>query len=124
MKRFKLYEDNTLVTIGTADELADRLITDRTNIYMAAKSERPLFKRFKVIEMGEDELIETPKEEKPRKSKHQQKLEYLIWHLEHYGNTSLKGDPREYLNELSERGIDIYYHKSVFSNKDYILERI
>lgn len=125
MKVFKLYEDGEMIMRGTAAQIADRLVMCPENVYIAAKQGMKLFKAFTVEEDGYDIEEKKLPEPKPKKTKHQEKLEYIIWNLVHgNGITTLKGDPKEFIDELSERGINIYYHKSVFSNKDYILERI
>ena len=126
-KIFELYEDDRFVMKGTVEDLAERLIISDSAIYMAAKSGTLLFKRFSVKQVGvvyENKQTTKPIPNHRKKSKHQEKLEYLIWHLNHYGNTSIKGDPKEYQKELQELGIDIYFYKSAFSKKDYMIERV
>ena len=126
MKYYALYEGDILVTKGDADTLANMLITDRSRIYMAARNKSLMFHRFTVEECEEPKQEPQPIPKPKRKTKHQEKLEYLVWHLIHKeGITTLKGNPGEYIKELSDLGIDVYcYHAPCGDKNDWILEMI
>lgn len=126
-KLFELYQDGKLVKSGNADVIAEYLIVDKTNIYMAAKSGSLMFNKFSVKEIGMEtkkKVIEPKPEGPSRKTRHQEKLEYLIQRLTRDDITTLKGNPEEFIAELKKAGIKITYRRSVFSKKDYLIERI
>ena len=124
MKVFKLFEDGEMIMRGTAAQIADRLVMCPENVYIAAKQGMKLFKVFTVQEDGYDCEEKKIPELKVKKTKHQEKLEYILWHLQHYGNTSIKGNPKEYIDELEREGFHVYCHRSVFDKGSYILEQI
>ena len=126
MKYYALFKGDELIAKGNAETLANILITDKTTIYMAVKKKSLMFHQFTVVECEEPKK-EPEKISKPKKkSKHQEKLEYLAWHLlNKEGITTLKGNPGEFINELSERGINVCYYRAPCGGKnDWILEMI
>ena len=127
-KIFELYEDDRFVLKGTVEDLAERLIISDSAIYMAAKSGTLLFKRLSVKQVGvvyENKQTREDQKPKPKKrTKHQQKLDYIIHRLNLDRITTLKGNPEDFIEELEKEGIKITYRKSEFGRKDYLLERV
>ena len=130
-KVFRVYDCGEFLMEGTAMEIAKALDMPQTDtIYVysytgskyhsrytftgTAKDKRNMFKK--------DMVVERPKP----KTKHQQKLEYLAWHLKYMeGITTLKGNPTDYIDELKNMGLPVrYYHTRLGGKKDYILEII
>ena len=123
---FNCYDNGEFFMKGTAKQIATELdipCSSTINTYAITKAR--YHRRYTFVFTGERVSDKVPENDKPRPlTKHEQKLEYLKWHLLHYGNTTIKGDPGEYIDELSAMEIEIQIHRSIYSKKDYILERI
>ena len=124
-KVFRCFDNGLFLMEGTAMEIGKALdMPQLDTIYIYSRSGSKYHKRYTFVPTGKvkrnlfkkDMAVEAPKP----KTKHQQTLEYLAWHLTHYGNTTLKGNPGAYEQELKKMGIEFTYRK--YDKKDYILE--
>ena len=129
-KLFKVIEEGKEVFKGSAVEIQKHLdLCGKDIVYSYARYGHKLYGRYSFIPAGErksegnKKTLEKLEKAKPKPTKHQQKVEYLAWHLL-YGNgiTVLKGNPQDYEKDLKKMGIDITYRK--YDKKDYIVERV
>lgn len=126
-KLFKVIEGGKEIYCGSAVEICKYLnLAGKDIVYAYARSGYELYGRFTFIPSGirktegNKKTLAKQEKAKPKPTKHEQKLNYLAWHLQHYGNTTLKGHPSKYKEELKQMGIEFTYRK--YDKKDYILE--
>lgn len=124
-KVFRCFDNGVFLMEGTAMEIGKVVdIPYLDTIYTYARTGSRYHRRYTFVATGKtkrnafkkDMVAEQPKP----KSEHEQTLEYLAWHLNKYGNTTLKGKPSEFEEELKAMGIEFTYRK--YDKKDYILE--
>lgn len=130
-KLFTVMEEGKEIFKGSAVEIQKHLdLCGKDIVYAYARYGHKLYGRYSFIPAGERKsegnrkTLQKMEKAKPEPTKHQQKVEYLAWHLKYYGNVILKGNPEKYEDDLKTIGIDIQWHRSLFSKKDYIIERI
>ena len=124
-KLYSITENGVEVFKGSAAEVCEHFdLPNKDMIYYYHRTGYLLLRKY-TIEYAGVRITKSPKEEKQEEkkrepTKHEQKLNYLAWHLQHYGNTTLKGHPSKYKEELKQMGIEFTYRK--YDKKDYILE--
>ena len=130
-KLFTVMEEGREIFKGSAVEIQKHLdLCGKDIVYAYARYGHKLYGKYSFIPAGERKsegnrkTLQKLEKAKPKPTKHQQKVEYLAWHLKYYGNVILKGNPEKYEDDLKIIGIDIKWHRSLFSKKDYIIERI
>ena len=127
---FSVVEEGKEIFKGSALEVQKHLnIPSKDIIYAYARYGHKLYGIYSFIPAGvrksegNKKTLEKMEKAKPKPTKHQQKVEYLAWHLLYRnGITTIKGNPQEYVEDLKKLGIDITYRK--YDKKDYIVERI
>ncbi len=125
-KVFNVFDRDMFLMKGTAKEIAEALDMPQTDtVYVYSLTGSRYHRRYTFVSTGErkERHREEPEVIKP-KTHHEETLEYLKWHLNYYGNTTIKGSPREYVDELEREGIRFTTIPSRFKKGHYILERI
>lgn len=128
-KLFAVYEDGKQLYKGSAIECMNFLdLTSKDIVYSYARNKQTLYGKYifkragERVSEGNQKVLKKQKQEKPKLTKHEEKLNYLVFHLNLYGNTIIKGDPKSYLHELKQQGINVSIRPN--GRKDYILERV
>lgn len=123
MKIYGLINENgEEVLRGTAQEIGEKVSITDSSIYQCERKNKKLFGKYSVI-LIEEVFKSDKRTKKPRKTKHEIELEYLLKHLKTYGNVYSKNIPSAtMMNELKTHGFDIkietYQDRG---NIDYIL---
>lgn len=114
---YSISENGEYLGEGTIGELEVWLNTSKKDIRKAVR-ERQLIGKYSVAFVREDKKNETEKgkvhlpEKKVKKVKEKEvdllkdHLAYLAYHLRVYGNTSSEFDPRSYLSDLRDMGMN------------------
>ncbi|MBQ0112065.1 MAG: hypothetical protein KBT03_02950 [Bacteroidales bacterium] len=121
---YSIKENGVEIFKGTSKEICKHFGLNHANMGSYTCNKSLIKNKYEVEFNGEtrlENIVCTPKREKP---KQKSTIDYLTEHLTKYGNTTLKGNPENYREQLKENGIEFTYWKSVGSRKDYILERI
>lgn len=130
-KIFSVMVEDREIFKGSAVEIQKHLnLCGKDIVYAYARYGHKLYGRYRFIPAGERKsegnrkTLKKIEKAKPKPTKHQQKLEYLAWHLKHKeGITTLKGNPKDFVDELKEMGLPVrYYHAPLGGKKDFILE--
>ena len=111
---YEIYEGDDLIYSGTQKQIK-REFGLKSSIGTYATRNHKLLGIY-------DVKIQKPKP-KPKISKHEKDIAYLLKGLKAYGNVYFNQNPKDYLEELKEYGYDCVV--TVFVNdgvKDYILE--
>ena len=112
---YGLFDDNdAMVFKGNVKEVTKHLNITASYLYEHLRTEKMLKGKYKVKRVGESfyEVERKPykKHEKKEKQKDDFSLEkpidYLLWHLRIYGNTSTSYNPVPYLPELLDEGLN------------------
>ena len=120
MKIYEVYipETNEVVFTGTSRQIAAKFNVSYANIYMYKKKCK-LCRKYQTRYVGD---IDVPNEKPKKMSKHERTLEYLIKHLNLYGNVYLNEDPDKYLDELKKLGYRVKIDKYLSPRKkDFII---
>ena len=98
---YRILEGEEIVLEGTADEISKKLHVSASSVSTAARKNQRLLWRYTVVPICKASEV------KPKTTKHQNKLEWIYRNLYYIGNSFLKEDPNEYVDELKEKGITI-----------------
>lgn len=116
-------EDGQVVFRGTYVEIADFLGTTKKAVRTGANYKRKFKSKYWVVysgwrieEIKKKEVVKKPEVRKP--TKFEAKLDYMIRHLNEYGNTVTNTNPEPYLQELVNRGYLVGFRK-VRDNKHH-----
>lgn len=114
---YRVLEDGNFVMEGTAKEIAKALnISYHSTVTQAAKRHSRMLWKYDVITIGRVE------KKSPKQNEHQNRLEYLYQRLKFTGDTYLKEEPLEYVDELKEKGITFRWYPC-FDGDGFHLER-
>lgn len=103
--------DGEVVFHGTYSEIAQWMCTTEDAVRSGANHRRMFQFKYWVDHAGWQIDNKKKKEKKVKMTKHEQKLDYLVRHLNEFGNTVLLTNPKEYQEELAERGYLISWEK-------------
>lgn len=107
MVEYKIYDtDNNFIFEGDVNQVRERFnLSPYTNLYNYYSNKSLLLKKYRVIRYENGVAINTL----PKKIDN---MDYIIRHLDWYGNVYMSHDPSEYLDELKKLGyvckIDTY----------------
>lgn len=90
---------------GTAREIADKYDVSESAIYHY-KNRCKMKRKYYIRTIGERKTQKQPIKE-IKKSKYQQTLEYIMLHLERYGNVYCPEPPNKYIQELKDNGFNV-----------------
>ena len=111
MREYGVYNlDGELIYRGDVDDIVTSLDTKRNTVYVAVKNGFKVKRKYYVREIG------------TKKTMYEEQLDYLIRHLDRYGNTVIPSGkkPSDFLEELEKRG----YICEVKTYKNYVGENI
>ena len=115
MKIYEVYEADTgkVVYKGTTRQIASKYNVSYANIFMYKKKCK-MCRKYYIRYTGECKAAE----KKPKKTKHEKTLEYLIAHLNTYGNVYSKDNPELYMKELNDMGYKVKVDKYIMPEYD------
>lgn len=113
--------DGNMVFKGNSNAIIDKYNVSVSSLYHYAVNGIKMKRKYRVKRLG---IYVAPKEEKVKvKPKEQTYLEYVIKHLEEYGNVYSRVNPEKYLSQLKELGYDCDYKQYQASIRDdFILD--
>ena len=102
MYLFEIYDpEENLIFVGNTNEVCEQFNIQLNSLY-AYYSRRSKIGGIYTVKRIE---VENPKKVMPRiPTKEEQMMDYIIRHLNYYGNVYMKHDPSEYLDELKKLG--------------------
>lgn len=111
MVDYKVYDlDNNFIFQGDVNQVREKFnLSPHTNLYNYYSNRSLLLKKYRVIRYEDGVAVNNL----PSKvDKHKETMEYIIRHLNIYGNVYLNHEPSDYLTELESEGyrvkVDVY----------------
>jgi len=100
-KIFDVYEGDKLIFSGNQTQIRTRFgLYKGISIHNYARKGIKLFRRYTIVD------TEKVEEKKP-KIIDKKELDYLLFHLEHYGNTITHKDLNDYVDILKNNGFNV-----------------
>lgn len=102
MNYYEIYDsDNNLVFTGNHNEVCEQFNLEMNSLYAYYCRGSKIAGEYTVKRI----IYETEKEKVKRVLTEREKtIDYIVRHLEYYGNVYVKKDPSEYLDELEKLG--------------------
>ena len=117
---YGIYDNDELIFKGSSNEVADMFNLQNASLYTYYSKGIKIKGKYAV------KKLEYIKPVKPsvtiiKKNKHQQTLEYLISHLERYGNVYSKENPESYIDELNSQGYKVKVNEYITVQDDFVI---
>ena len=102
---FEIYDDGNLIFKGKGKDVSYQFNIAENTLYNYYCYGHKIGKRYDVKKVHVEPIKEV-KEPKRKLTKHEETINYIVWHLNQYGNVYVNHDPTPYLKELKELGYD------------------
>lgn len=107
---YAVYDGDIEVFRGTSQQVTEKFDLCGTSPNEYFRRNMLIQRKYRVVVLGNAPHKE--RKEKARSlTKHEKELEYLVTHLRTYGNTIFPTEPKKYIKELNDLGINVRYRK-------------